>query len=84
MMKGLLKRILIAGAAALCLASLIACQSTPITTSSMPASLYTNAAPLDLRLSIWPYPYPLKEFKTSLQGQPATMVYMDVAAAVKQ
>ncbi len=31
-----------------------------------PASLYANASPLDLRLSKGPYPYPLKEFKTSL------------------
>ena len=47
-------------------------------------SLYANAAPLDLRLSTWPYPYPVKEFKTSLQGQTASMVYMDVAAVGKQ
>ena len=47
------------------------------------ASLYSNAAPLDLRLSTWPYPYPIKEFKTSLQGQPASMVYMDVPAVGK-
>jgi len=83
-MMGVCKRILIAGAAAFCLASLISCQSTQTAPSSAPASLYTNAAPLDLRLSTWPYPYPLKEFKTSLQGQPATMVYMDVAAIGKQ
>ena len=48
------------------------------------ASLYSNASPLDLRLSAWPYPYPLKEFKTSLQGQPASMMYMDVPAVGKQ
>ena len=47
-------------------------------------SLYSNVAPLDLRLSTWPYPYPLKEFKTSLQGQPASMMYMDVPAQGKQ
>jgi pimeloyl-ACP methyl ester carboxylesterase len=49
-----------------------------------PASLYANAAPLDLRLSSWPYPYPVKEFKTSLQGQSASMAYMDVPASGKQ
>ncbi len=68
-------------------ALLIACASTEQTsevTTVAPASLYTNAAPLDLRLSNWPYPYPIKEFKTSLQGQSASMVYMDVAALGKK
>ena len=67
---------------------LAACASTEQAVVSSPAptpaSLYTNAAPLDLRLSTWPYPYATKEFKTSLQGQPATMVYMDVPAIGKQ
>ena len=65
---------------------LAACASTerPTVSQAAPASLYTNAAPLDLRLSTWPYPYPTKEFKTSLQGQPASMVYMDVPAVGKQ
>ena len=49
-----------------------------------PPSRYVNASPLDLRLSAWPYPYPTKEFKTSLQGQPASMIYMDVPAVGKQ
>jgi pimeloyl-ACP methyl ester carboxylesterase len=49
-----------------------------------PPSRYANASPLDLRLSAWPYPHPTKEFKTSLQGQPASMVYMDVPAVGKQ
>jgi pimeloyl-ACP methyl ester carboxylesterase len=53
-------------------------------TTQAPASLYANAAPLDLRLSSWPYPYPVKEFKTSLQGQSASMAYMDVPASGKQ
>jgi hypothetical protein len=57
---------------------------TKISASSAPASLYTSAAPLDLRLSNWPYPYPVKEFKTSLQGQAASMMYMDVPAIGKQ
>ena len=48
------------------------------------ASLYSNAKPLDLRLTDWPYPFPLKEFKTTLQGQPASMMYMDVPAVGKQ
>ncbi|MBU3620826.1 alpha/beta hydrolase [Polynucleobacter sp. CS-Odin-A6] len=51
---------------------------------AQPQSRYANASPLDLRLSAWPYPYPTKEFKTSLQGQPATMVYMDIPAVDKQ
>ena len=59
---------------------LVSCASTEQTSSTPITSLYTNATPLDLRLSKWPYPYPLKEFKTSLQGQPASMMYMDVAA----
>ena len=65
---------------------LAACASTEQTTATQatPASLYSNVAPLDLRLSKWPYPYPLKEFKTSLQGQPASMMYMDVAGLGKQ
>jgi pimeloyl-ACP methyl ester carboxylesterase len=49
-----------------------------------PPSRYANASPLDLRLSAWPYPYPTKEFKTSLQGQSATMVYMDMPAVGQQ
>jgi len=49
-----------------------------------PPSRYANTSPLDLRLSALPYPYPTKEFKTSLQGQPASMIYMDVPAVGKQ
>jgi len=49
-----------------------------------PPSRYANASPLDLRLSTLPYPHPTKEFKTSLQGQPASMIYMDVPAVGKQ
>ena len=71
-----------------CAASFLlsSCSSTEqaVVSTPTPASLYTNAAPLDLRLSTWPYPYATKEFKTSLQGQPATMVYMDVPALGKQ
>ena len=70
---------------------LTSCASNPSVNSatsanggSPTASLYANAAPLDLRLSAWPYPYPTKEFKTSLQGVPASMIYMDVAAQGKQ
>ncbi|MBU3577275.1 alpha/beta fold hydrolase [Polynucleobacter sp. UK-Kesae-W10] len=68
---------------------LTACASNDINVSgsngaTAPASLYANAAPLDLRLSSWPYPYPVKEFKTSLQGQQASMAYMDVPASGKQ
>jgi pimeloyl-ACP methyl ester carboxylesterase len=62
----------------------ISTSSSAISTASPVASLYDTASPLDLRLSTWPYPYPLKEFKTSLQGQAASMVYMDVPAQGKQ
>ena len=66
---------------------LASCASNePVTPAAAPApaSLYTNVTPLDLRLSAWPYPYPTKEFKTRLQGVPASMVYMDVPAVGKQ
>lgn len=67
---------------------LASCSNNPpsntTTAAPAPVSLYTNATSLDLRLSAWPYPYPTKEFKTSLQGVPASMVYMDVAARGKQ
>lgn len=69
---------------------LVACASPEKVSEEKPktppvvASLYSNSAPLDLRLSTWPYPYPVKEFKTSLQGQPASMMYMDVPAVGKQ
>ncbi len=59
-------------------------QASSVNSAATPASLYANAAPLDLRLSTWPYPYPTKVFQTSLQGVPASMVYMDVAAKGKQ
>ena len=58
--------------------------SAPTQAQTPAPSLYANAAPLDLRLSNWPYPYPLQEFKTSLQGQPASMMFMDVPAQGKQ
>ena len=65
---------------------LASCASTEqaVVSTPAPTSLYANAAPLDLRLSTWPYPYATQEFKTSLQGQPATMVYMDVPAIGQQ
>jgi pimeloyl-ACP methyl ester carboxylesterase len=82
------KRSLLRTIALVCATPLLlaACASTEQTTATQatPASLYSNVAPLDLRLSAWPYPYPTKEFKTSLQGQPASMVYMDVPAVGKQ
>lgn len=85
-MKILFKRLKLALSLGVLSLFIISCASTEKATAdkaatpSPPASLYANAAPLDLRLSQWPYPYPLKEFKTSLQGQPASMMYMDVAA----
>jgi len=63
---------------------LSACSSIEKPVSAPVASLYANATPLDLRLSSWPYPYPVKEFKTSLQGQVASMIYMDVPAEGRQ
>ncbi len=66
-------------------AVLTACTSAEQTKAESPLpSRYANASPLDLRLSAWPYPYPTKEFKTTLQGQAASMVYMDVPAVGKQ
>lgn len=65
-------------------ATLLACTSVEQAKTVTPPSLYSNASPLDLRLTAWPYPYPTKEFKTSLQGQAATMVYMDIPAVGKQ
>lgn len=63
---------------------LAACASTEPPSTTVPASLYKDAAPLDLRLSNWPYPYPVKEFQTRLHGQAVTMAYMDVKAVGKQ
>ncbi len=82
-MNSFLKKISLSCIAVVLPALLISCTTTEKASSTQPASLYADAAPLDLRLSKWPYPYPLKEFKTSLQGQPASMVYMDVAALGK-
>ncbi|WP_255530713.1 alpha/beta fold hydrolase [Polynucleobacter sp. UB-Tiil-W10] len=86
-MKILLKKMALVCATIAAPIFLISCASSE-QSSSTPAvspavSLYANATPLDLRISNWPYPYPLKEFKTSLQGQPASMMYMDVAALDK-
>ena len=83
-MNRFLKRVALASLVCVLPLLLIACASSEQAVSTPPASLYENAKPLDLRLSDWPYPYPLKEFKTSLQGQPASMMYMDVAAQGKQ
>lgn len=47
-------------------------------------SRYADAAPLDLSLSTWPYPYPVKEFNTAMQGRMLVMSYMDVPAKGKQ
>ena len=82
-MNSLLKKIgfvFLAGALSLLLIS--CAHNEQASKPAPPASLYADAAPLDLRLSKWPYPYPVKEFKTLLQGQPASMMYMDVAGLV--
>ena len=79
----LLRSMVLVCAASLLLASCASSEQAAVSTPA-PASLYANATPLDLRLSTWPYPYATKEFKTSLQGQPATMVYMDVPAVGQQ
>ena len=83
-MTSFLKKVLMISAALVAPVFLVSCANTEKTSSTPPASLYADAAPLDLRISKWPYPYPLKEFKTSLQGQAASMMYMDVAALGKQ
>lgn len=78
-MKYVLKKLVcisIAGALPFLMTS---CASPEKVSSAPVASQYADAAPLDLRLSKWPYPYPVKEFKTTLQGQPASMMYMDIA-----
>ena len=41
-------------------------------------SQYSNSAPLDLRLSSWPYPYRVKEIQVTMQGKKYPMAYMDV------
>ncbi|QWE17684.1 alpha/beta hydrolase [Polynucleobacter sp. AP-Nino-20-G2] len=64
--------------------ALTACTSIDQAANTSAPSRYANATALDLRLSAWPYPYPTKEFKTSLQDQAASMVYMDVPAVGKQ
>lgn len=79
----LFKKILLLSVALALPSLLISCTSSEKVSSTQPVSHYTDATPLDLRLSKWPYPYPLKEFKTSLQGQPASMMYMDVAGLGK-
>ena len=83
-MTSFLKKVLLIGAALVAPVFLVSCANTEKASSTPPASLYADAAPLDLRISKWPYPYPLKEFKTSLQGQAASMMYMDVGALGKQ
>jgi pimeloyl-ACP methyl ester carboxylesterase len=83
-MTSFLKKLLLVGAVISAPIFLIACTSAEKTSSTLPASLYSDAVPLDLHLSAWPYPYPLKEFKTSLQGQAVGMMYMDVAALGRQ
>ena len=63
---------------------LAACAGTEQSSTGAPTGLYKDAPPLDLRLSNWPYPYPVKEFKTRLQGQSVSMAYMDVQASGKE
>lgn len=74
-------------ASVMCIGSIFisACTSVDQTKAgAQTPSRYANSSPLDLRLSTWPYPYPTKEFKTTLQGQSASMVYMDVPGMGKQ
>lgn len=74
-------------ASIMCIGSIFisACTSVDQTKAgAQTPSRYANSSPLDLRLSTWPYPYPTKEFKTTLQGQSASMVYMDVPGMGKQ
>jgi pimeloyl-ACP methyl ester carboxylesterase len=83
-MTSFLKKILLVAATISAPIFLVSCANTEKASSTTSPGLYADSAPLDLRISQWPYPYPLKEFKTSLQGQPASMMYMDVAALGKQ
>ena len=76
-------RIIAITAAAVLLVSCASKEVTAPVSSTTSDSLYVNASPLDLRLSAWPYPYPTKEFKTTLQGVSASMVYMDIPALGK-
>lgn len=48
----------------------------------MPAQ-YGNAPGIDLQLSSWDYPYPVKKFYTKFQKQSVEIAYMDVAAVGK-
>ena len=65
-MKSLLNKLVLVSAAIALPIFLISCaspeqkSSAPSSPAATPASLYANASPLDLRLSNWPYPYPLK------------------------
>ena len=85
-MLGMTMRSVLKSFALVCVAAgvLTACTSIDQTANTSTSSRYANATALDLRLSAWPYPYPTKEFKTSLQGQAASMVYMDVPAVGRQ
>ncbi len=66
-------------------AMLTACTTADqVKTDAVVPSLYVDASPLDLRLSDLPYPYPVKEFKTSLQGRSAIMAFMDVPSVGRQ
>lgn len=67
------------------------CAPTKLETSQAAAKqdsastvLYAQAPGLDLTLSDWTYPYPVKRFKTSIQQQSVSMAYMDVPAAGKR
>ena len=58
-------------------------QSIDSKSAAPAAALYTNAPGLDLQLSDWNYPYPVKKFSTKFQQQPVSMAYMDVPAVGK-
>jgi pimeloyl-ACP methyl ester carboxylesterase len=58
--------------------------TTPGQANAAPvADMYTNAPALDLQISDWQYPYPVKRYATRFQKQPVTMAYMDVPAVGK-
>ncbi len=52
------------------------------TTAPLPAQ-YANAPGIDLQLTTWDYPYPVKKFSTKFQKQSVDIAYMDVAAVGK-
>ncbi len=47
------------------------------------APIYANSPGIDLQLTTWDYPYPVKKFSTKFQKQAVEIAYMDIAAVGK-